>query len=341
MTKLPILSAGVGLWLALGTGACQTDESKSDVVNPLPDGGTGDTIPADASQGGIMNPNSVIPTANGNVFSFQFGDTLFAVDANHGGRIVTFSLSGRNILTGPAVDPANYGSTFWSSPQSDWSWPPVAAIDSASYTPNLDGAVLSLSGATAPFPLLGLAVEKKFSADSETGVVTVAYTVANRGSQARQVAPWEITRVAAGGLTFFPMGEGGPRKGPQDLLDPTIVDGVAWFAYDAAAITADQKLFADGLEGWIAHVDGDLLLVKSFGDTLPAQAAPGEAEIELYANAAHTYVEVENQGAYITLAPGATTTWTVRWMLRKLDLAATPVAVGSAPLVDFVRSLVK
>jgi len=138
-------------------------------------------------------------------------------------------------------------------------------------------------------------VGKKFSADGQVGAVTVEYTIANRGSQARQAAPWEITRVAAGGLTFFPMGDGGPRKGPQDLLNTTIVDGVAWFAYDAAAITADQKLFADGREGWIAHVDGDLLLVKSFADTLPAQAAPGEAEIEIYANAGHTYVEVETR----------------------------------------------
>ncbi len=286
-----------------------------------------------------MKTNSVVPTATGRLYSFQFGDTRLAVDANLGGRIVTFAFSGRNILTGPAVDPANFGSTFWSSPQSDWNWPPPPEIDSAPYAASLDGAVLSTSGATAAG--LGLAVEKKFSADGEAGVVAVVYTLANRGSQARQVAPWEITRVAAGGLTFFPIGEGGPRKGPQDLLSPTVVDGVAWFPYDAAAISADQKLFADGREGWIAHVDGDLLLVKSFADTLPSQAAPGEAEIEIYANAGHTYVEVENQGAYVKLAPGAVTTWTVRWMLRKLNLASTPAAVGSAPLLNLVRSLVK
>jgi hypothetical protein len=286
-----------------------------------------------------MKANSVVPVANGSLYSFQFGDTQFAVDARLGGRIVTFALSGRNILTGPAVDPANFGSTFWPSPQSDWGWPPPTEIDGAPYAASLDGAVLSLSGATAAG--LGLAVEKKFSADSQAGVVTVVYTLANRGSKARQVAPWEITRVAAGGLTFFPMGEGGPRKGPQDLLNPTVVNGVAWFPYNAAAITADQKLFADGREGWIAHVDGDLLLVKSFADTLPSQAAPGEAEIEIYANAAHTYVEVENQGAYVNLAPGAAAAWTVRWMLRKLDLAFTPARAGSAPLLDLVRSLVK
>jgi hypothetical protein len=286
----------------------------------------------------IVKANSVVPAANGSVYTFQFGDTLFAVDAKLGGRIVTFALSGHNILTGPAVDPANFGSTFWPSPQSDWGWPPPTEIDSAPYAASLDGAVLSLSGATAAG--LGLALAKRFSADSQAGAVTVAYTITNRG-QARQVAPWEITRVAAGGLTFFPMGEGGPRKGPQDLLNTTIVNGVAWFAYDAAAITADQKLFADGQEGWIAHVDGDLLLVKSFANTKPSQAAPGEAEIEIYANGAHSYVEVENQGAYVNLAPGAATGWTVRWILRKLDLAATPARVGSAALLALVRSLVK
>jgi hypothetical protein len=286
-----------------------------------------------------VNSNSVLPVANGSVYSFQFGDTQFSVDASRGGRIVTFALSGSNILTGPNVDGANFGSTFWPSPQSDWNWPPLPEIDSAPYTANVDGAVLSLSGSTAA--ALGLAVDKQFSVDGEAGVVTIVYTLSNRGTQARKVAPWEITRVKAGGLTFFPMGPGGAHKGAQDLLNTTLVNGVAWFPYNASVITADQKVFADGLEGWIAHVDGDLLLVKSFGDTALAQAAPGEAEIEIYANAGHTYVEVENQGAYVSLAPGASATWTVRWILRKLDLTATPASAGNAALLDLVRSLVK
>jgi hypothetical protein len=315
--KVSFLHAGTVGQLALRADACQTNGSKGDIVKA----------------------NSGMPSAAGSLYSFQFGDTQFAVDAKLGGRIVTFAFSGRNILTGPTVDAANFGSTFWSSPQSDWNWPPPPEIDSAPYAASLDGAVLSLSGATAES--LGLAVNKKFSADRQTGVVSVVYTLANLGNQPRRVAPWEITRVAAGGLTFFPMGEGGPRKGPQDLLSPIIANGVAWFAYDAAAITADQKLFADGKEGWIAHVDGDLLLVKSFADTSPGQAAPGEAEIEIYANAGHTYVEVENQGAYVHLAPGAATAWTVCWMLRKLDLASTPAKVGSAALLNLVRSLLK
>jgi hypothetical protein len=287
----------------------------------------------------MVTPHPIVPVVQDGLFVFRLDDTVFAVDARLGGRIVTFSLAGRNILTGPAIDPANYGSTFWSSPQSDWGWPPPPEIDSAPYCAKIDGTTLTLSGATAP--TLGLGVEKSFSADGQTGTVTAKYTLKNHGHQARQAAPWEITRVAAGGLTFFPMGEGELRKGMQDLLKPVVHDGVAWFAYDASAITADQKLFADGREGWIAHVDGDLLLVKSFTDTGPAQAAPGEGEIEIYANAAHTYVEVENQGAYVTLKPGETSTWTVHWVLHRLDLKATPAKPGSAGLLALVHGLVR
>ena len=208
-----------------------------------------------------MNTNSVVLVSNGSLYSFQFGDTLFAVDANYGGRIVTFALSGQNILTGPAVDPANYGSTFWSSPQTAWNWPPPTAVDSAPHTPSLDGAALSLSGATVALraALLGLAVEKKFSADSAAGVVTVAYNLANRGSQARRAAPWEITRFAASSLTFLPGGEGGRRKGQPNLLSPTIGNREAWFACDAAGVTQNEKLFADSREGWITDTERHLL----------------------------------------------------------------------------------
>jgi hypothetical protein len=280
----------------------------------------------------------VIPVQSGSLYTFAFGDTTFAVDASTGARIVTFSFAGHNILTTPATgDPSNYGSTFWSSPQTDWNWPPPTQIDPGPYVGSVVDGILSLTGANAP--ALGLSVSKKFSVDSATGVVTIQYGLVNHGTQARSVAPWEITRVAAGGLTFFPMGTGTPSKGSQDLLTLQIVDNVAWFAYDKKLITNDQKVFADGSEGWIAHVDGDLLLVKAFTDTPAAQAAPGEAEIEIYTNAAHTYIEVENQGAYSKLAPAAQSQWTVRWFLRKLD-PSIAVTVGSADLLRIVRALV-
>jgi hypothetical protein len=285
-----------------------------------------------------MKTEPCVPTAKGTVTTFTFGDTVFAVDAAKGGRIVTFSLAGKNILTAARnSQDNNWGSTFWPSPQSDWNWPPPAELDPGPYAASLDGTTLSLVSPTVA--ALGLAVTKKFSVDVSAGAVTTEYGLSNRGTQARKVAPWEITRVASGGLTFFPMGDGAPTKGMQDLLPLQIAGGVAWFACDTTPLASDQKVFADGHEGWIAHVDGNLLLVKAFTDTPLGQAAPGEAEIELYTDAGRTYVEVENQGAYASIAPAATATWKVRWFLRHLD-ASISAKPGSAALLNVVRALV-
>jgi hypothetical protein len=289
-----------------------------------------------ADQGDTMaDPNA--PTAQGSVYTFTFGQTVFAVDAAKGGRIVRFSLGGRNILTtAKSNDDNNWGSTFWTSPQSDWNWPPPVQLDSDVYVPMVAGKTLQLTSAT--FGGLGLAISKKFSLDSVAGAVDIEYGIVNKGAEARRVAPWEITRVAAGGLTFFPMGEGQPSKGAQDLLKLEMAAGAAWFPYDASLISDHQKVLADGHEGWIAHVTDDLLLVKVFGDIAPVQAAPGEGEIEIYADPTHSYIEVENQGAYVSLSPGASTTWAVRWFLRELPSSISK-APGSTDLLAAVRAL--
>ena len=300
--------------------------------------GTPDSLDlcAQYKDGEAMNSNEVTPTVSGTVYTFTAGERVFAIDAAKGGRIVTVSLGGKNMVTAPSGQNNNWGSTFWPSPQSVWNWPPPAELDPGAYAASICGTKVTMASETSA--ALGIEVTKQFSVDATAGVITIVYGMVNRGSQALSLAPWEITRVAAGGLTFFPMGEGSPKKGTQDLLTLQMAGGAAWFAYYAASIPQQQKVFADGAEGWIAHVEDDVLLVKSFGDTTPSEAAPGESEIELYADGAHTYVEVENQGAYASIAPGATATWTVRWYLHKLD-ATVSVKVGSADLLSVVRSL--
>jgi hypothetical protein len=283
--------------------------------------------------------NLVVPELSGTIYSFSFDDTVFAVDAAKGARIVTFSLGGRNLLTAAKdASDINWGATFWPSPQNDWSWPPPAEIDSGAYTASVTGATLTLTSATAS--ALGLSVVKTFTVDDVAGVVNIEYRIDNRGTRSRSVAPWEVSRVAAGGLTFFPMGEGAPSKGSPPLLQLELSEGVAWLAYDPNLITEGQKVLADGSEGWIAHATDNLLFVKAFGDITPAQAAPGEAEVELYADPTHTYIELENQGALTKLAAGASLTWTVRWFLREID-ASVSVQTGSADLVGTVRTLVQ
>jgi hypothetical protein len=285
-----------------------------------------------------MSSGKSAPSVSGSVCTFTFEDTQFVVDAAKAGRIVSFSLAGQNILTAPKnAEDNNWGSTFWTSPQSDWNWPPPVAIDPGPHTARVVGDSLVVESAVDPS--LGLCVSKTISIDAAKGMVAIDYGIANKDNVVRKVAPWEISRVATGGLTFFPMGGGKPWKGMQELLPLDLQNGVAWFAAPRAPAGNDQKVFADGREGWIAHVAGDLLLVKAFADTTPAQAAPGESEIELYTDPGRTYVEVENQGAYANVEPGKSTVWPVRWYLRRLD-SKIKVQPDSTDLLAVVRGLV-
>jgi hypothetical protein len=287
----------------------------------------------------VPPPPSPEPTAgfdkNGR-FVYSAGDFAVVIDPRIGGRVTSISLAGRNFLTGTDVDPDNHGSTFWTSPQSDWGWPPPPEIDNLPYAASVSEQKLILTGATSA--KLGVAVTKTFSFDAATSSMTIEYAMTNHGSSPLSLAPWEITRVHTGGITFFPTGNATYEYGSHSL-STTQAAGMTWFAYDASAITADSKLFADGKDGFLAHVDGDTVLVKKFTDVPDGQHAPKEGEIEIYANRAHTYIEIENQGAYAPLAPNATATWTVRWTLRKIP-ADVERSAGSASLVKWVREVV-
>ena len=232
----------------------------------------------------------------------------------------------------------NWGSTFWPSPQ-NWAWPPtdggsINAINTLPYAVERDAQTLILTSQvneTAPT----VSVIKKFSADPGKQAIVIDYTMSNGGTEPVTVAPWEITRVPAGGITFYAEASAPVVNDPNMVLPVTTLShGVRWYEHDPSVVEP-TKFFADG-KGWLAHAEGDLLLIKSFPDLRPEQSPTGETEIEIFA--APKYVEVENQGAVATLAPGDSLHWTVRWYARKL---AAPAVVGSADLVAFVLNQIK
>ena len=247
-------------------------------------------------------------------YVLDWGAGRIEIDPVTGGRVTALHLDGGNLLTGPDVDPGNYGSTFWPAPQAAWGWPPLAEVDHGPYQVIRAPEALVLNGASNP--ALNVSIDKRIAADRARGAVVFEFSINNRGAGAVQLAPWQITRVPPGGLSFFPTGTG--NFAPSNLAVREL-GGVTWYAYDAAAITDHQKLFADGSEGWLAHAGDGTLLVKTFDVAPRAEQAPGEAQIEIYASPAHTYVEVEVQGAYRTIAPGA----------------------GNAALLGFVRGVVE
>jgi hypothetical protein len=277
----------------------------------------------------------ITPAVRDGKYILALDDVSLEIDPTIGARITGLHLEGRNLLLGSEVDAGNFGSTFWTSPQSTWGWPPVPELDHGPYEAVVEGGTLVLR--SSPSRTLAVQVEKRFAADAGRGAFLLEFRIRNRGSEPARMAPWQITRVHPGGLSFFPSDEG--AYPPSNLLVRE-VQGITWYAFDAATVTDHQKLFADGREGWLAHVDGDALLLKTFAVVPRDRQAPGEAQIEIYATPAHTYVEVEVQGAYETIAPGAVSTWSVSWLVRRIP-ADVPRAAGSPELAEYVRALVR
>ena len=280
----------------------------------------------------------IAPQLSGSMYAFAFpaGGPRMEVDPAVGARISSLKLGtteflylNRNIL--------NWGSTFWPAPQSPWGWPPPHALDQGAYTGGPQGPVLVLAserdGATQ------LSFDKRFSADDADTSFAQTYIMRNRGTSARSVAPWQVTRVPSGGLTFFPKGTGTVRGDMASQLKEA--GGWLWFELETATLPGGTpKAFADGSGGWMAHLDKNgILLLEVFPDITASQAAPQEAEIEIYAEPGKQYMELEHQGAYAPLAAGDSVAWTTRWFLRKAP-DGVQKTMGNPSLVAWVNSLV-
>jgi hypothetical protein len=282
------------------------------------------------------------PIARGNKCVLEFGDLYFEVATETAGRVTSARIGRAELLIGPSVDASNYGSTFWTSPQADWSWPPLAEMDSAPFAYSEGEASCTLVGPQVKAPahpnVDQLRLSKTFAADFAKRAVSITYTIENQGTLGKRVAPWEITRVAGGGLTFY-ASDSPALAGALPLLTTSSAAGCHWFKHTPGL--PESKLFGDG-EGWIAHVTPqNLVLIKTFPDIRPGQAATAEAEIEIYsAPSAKNYVEVENQGAISDIPAGGAMEWTVRWYVRMLP-PTIRATVGNADLVSFVKETIR
>ena len=263
-------------------------------------------------------------------YSIAVGDVTLTVDAAHGGKVLSYKLGDKEVLNQGRF-PNSFGSTFWTSPQREWNWPPVAEYDTKAFEAAVEGDALVLTGQKSE--RFGYRIRKAFAADPADGAVVITYTIVNESGETRQVAPWEISRVPNGGVLFFDATSVEPANNMVGLPFE-FTQGAAWYVMDEAR--ENRKINADG-RGWLAYCAKGLLFVKKFQDLKAGQAAPAEAEIQAYANPGKTFVEIEEQGAYTTLAPGASVSWTVRWSVVKTELEPAP----SKALLKLAKKLAK
>ncbi len=283
------------------------------------------------------------PVEREGLLVLEFGDTYVSIDPALGGRVTSLRQAGVELLAGKDVNLNNWGSTYWTSPQSDWNWPPVAAIDNDPYEVTVDGGSVTLVSAAADVGSevggKNVTVTKRFTANLALEAIDVEYTVTNVGEAPISIASWEISRVPGGGLTFYPTGDNEINPVEPHAAVPVTYEGeVTWFDSATFPVGSNTKLNADGKGGWLAHVAQGALFLKTFDDLPVSSQVPGEGEVEIYADGSGSYVEVENQGPNVTLQPGGSSTYKVTWLVRKLPTNVT-VAVGSETLLAFVESL--
>ncbi len=262
-------------------------------------------------------------------YTLQTGDLTMVVDAAAGGKILSFKYKDKEVIS-QSRWPETFGSTFWTSPQKEWNWPPVPEYDKQAYTVEEQGETLLLTSGVSP--RLGYRISKSFAVDNKRHAFVITYSIKNESKDTRSVAPWEITRVPNEGLIFFDA----PTESitPAGLMPFKSEYGISWYATDVA--NENRKVNADG-KGWLAYINDGLLLVKKFQDLKAGQPAPEEAEIQVYVNRGKSYIELESQGTYTTLKPGESLQWSVKWYLLPYEKEATP----SKKLLKDVRKAIK
>ena len=244
-------------------------------------------------------------------YELKVGKVTMRIDAANGARITSLKHDTTEVIS-QNPQPNMYGSTFWTSPQKEWNWPPVREHDIMKYdVEQKDGVITMTSQLSAKIPLR---IRKQFAVDKKDECIVVTYSIINEGDQERKVAPWEITRVPAEGTIFFDA----PMQSitPAGLMNFVEKNGLVWFDIDQAE--KQRKINADG-KGWLGYTNKGLLLMKRFQDLNASQPAPEEAEIQVYVHQGKVYVELEEQGAYTTLKPGEKLDWAVRWYLQPVD----------------------
>jgi hypothetical protein len=264
-----------------------------------------------SARGGItiQAAEPVIKNIGESKYCMETGDLSMTIDAAAGARILSFKYKDAEVISQSSMR-ETFGSTFWTSPQNEWNWPPVAEYDKLPYTVEQTPTSLIMTGQVSQ--KYKYRIRKEFKTDDNAIVIT--YSIINESDDTRSVAPWEITRVPNEGIIFFDAPADAVT--PSGLIPFTQECGVSWYQTDAR--DGNRKINADG-KGWLAYFNNGLLLVKKFPDLDASQPAPAEAEIQVYVNSGKTFIELENQGAYTELKPGESLSYTVRWYLMPAD----------------------
>jgi hypothetical protein len=182
---------------------------------------------------------AIAPIKKNGIYSIKNQSWEMIIDPALGGRITELIFDGKNLLTTKEVHPIFWGSTLWPSPQKIWGGPDLVELDRSIYSNTVLGNTLKMVSRQDPHS--GFVFSKEFSFNEKRAAFVLTYSITNGSDIIRQVAPWEVTRVQTGGLTFFPSGQG-IRWGNMAGL-ATDSNNMTWFNYQPEKILSGHSKF--------------------------------------------------------------------------------------------------
>jgi hypothetical protein len=158
---------------------------------------------------------------------------------------------------------------------------------------------------------------------SEDARVVIDHTLANRGGQAIELAPWAITQLAPGGVAILPQptmlsDEYGllPNRSfalwPYTAIDSTHIRwGNRYVFVNATMMSGALKIGFPNPLGWMAYAVQGSLFVKHAVYRPDEEYLDRGSSSECYCNP--RFLELETLGPVTTLAPGESATHRETW----------------------------
>jgi len=240
------------------------------------------------------------------------GNIILSIDPASGGRISSLTFRGQEILK-ISRDSLGFqwGSTAWTSPQSDWNWPPIATFDSEPFTvTELREGVVLLESQRDPDTYLRMRKRISLGERSDVGIT---YWVTNEGPSSTKVALWENTRIPYDGYLSF---RADSLRGSLDTLPVAVLDSTYYIHLDNRH-AQPQKVFADLAEVPVNYHHNGLVLRKYTSVKELYRTAPGQAPLEIYLDPPAGFAEFELQGDYQLIQPGESANLRVRWEVQE------------------------
>ena len=279
----------------------------------------------------------IVPSIGGRVLSFSVnGENIIFDSTGANGRTLltssNISVGGYQLDIGPELRGISDHQWLWQGP---WNWRVPRAF-----------AVHVFSD---PEKSVGVQLEKEFVMDPDTGELGLTQRMRNIMTNDISFCLWDRTLCKGGGFAMFPLNRSSRFKAgwsirqgarvpeyryeggrPSDLR-VRIMDGILVAQAKALPEAATLKMGADSDAGWIAYARGKVLFVKYFPVFAKGNYSDGGNTVEFYCS--DRVAELEPLSPEVSLKSGETYSFPEKWILIELEKEVTSY--------EQARSLVK